>query len=131
MLKGSCHCGEVKWSYEVPLEGVTACNCNLCRRYGALWAYGFLNEGITVSGKTSVYMYSAQHSGFNFCSRCGGITYYIANKLNEQGKRKAAVNMRMVTEPERIAQVPIDHFEGLVAFEDLPRDGRCVKDLWF
>ena len=27
--------------------------------------------------------------------------------------------------------VPIDHFDGLDKFEDLPRDGRCVADYWF
>ena len=29
------------------------------------------------------------------------------------------------------AQLPIDHFDGLDRWEDLPRDGRCVSDLWF
>jgi hypothetical protein len=27
--------------------------------------------------------------------------------------------------------VPIDHFDGLDKFEDLPRDGKCVADVWF
>jgi hypothetical protein len=30
-----------------------------------------------------------------------------------------------------VAGVPIDHFDGLVAFEDLPRDGKRVADYWF
>ena len=30
-----------------------------------------------------------------------------------------------------IAKLPIDHFDGLDKFDDLPRDGRCVADLWF
>jgi hypothetical protein len=25
----------------------------------------------------------------------------------------------------------IYHFDGLDKFDDLPRDGRCVKDMWF
>lgn len=25
----------------------------------------------------------------------------------------------------------IDHFDGLDKFDDLPRDGRCIKDMWF
>jgi hypothetical protein len=41
-----------------------------------------------------------------------------------------AVNLRL-TEPAPIAAVPIDHFDGLGKFEDLPRDGKCVADLWF
>lgn len=39
-LKGTCHCGAVRWTFEAPLESITACNCTTCRRYGALWAYG-------------------------------------------------------------------------------------------
>ena len=27
--------------------------------------------------------------------------------------------------------LPIDHFDGLDTFDDLPRDGRCVADYWF
>jgi hypothetical protein len=30
-----------------------------------------------------------------------------------------------------VADLPIDHFDGLNTFDDLPRDGRCVRDLWF
>ncbi|TIS67974.1 MAG: GFA family protein, partial [Mesorhizobium sp.] len=24
-----------------------------------------------------------------------------------------------------------EHFDGLETFDDLPRDGRCVRDMWF
>jgi hypothetical protein len=30
-----------------------------------------------------------------------------------------------------VAGVVLDHFDGLETFEDLPRDGRCVRDVWF
>jgi hypothetical protein len=36
-----------------------------------------------------------------------------------------------MTEPDPIAHVTIDHFDGLDKWEDLPSDGKCVKDLWF
>jgi len=32
--------------------GATACNCTVCRRYGALWAYDYDGEGIKVAGNT-------------------------------------------------------------------------------
>ena len=47
-----------------------------------------------------------------------------------QGRRRIAVNLRMA-EPGPIAHVPIDHFDGLDTWEDLPPDGRCIKDMWF
>ncbi|MGZ3690756.1 MAG: GFA family protein, partial [Pseudobdellovibrio sp.] len=81
MLEGSCHCGNVKWTYSLPLESVTACNCTLCRRYGALWAYAHLHHGIEFSGTTKAYERGNKHNGFNFCTNCGGIAFYLANKL--------------------------------------------------
>jgi hypothetical protein len=36
-----------------------------------------------------------------------------------------------MTEPGNVADLPIDHFDGLVKFDDLPRDGKCVADYWF
>jgi hypothetical protein len=33
--------------------------------------------------------------------------------------------------PGRSLTFPIDHFDDLDTFNDLPRDGRCVADMWF
>ena len=46
MLKGSCHCGAAHWTLEGDPGSATACNCTLCRRYGALWAYDYEGERI-------------------------------------------------------------------------------------
>ena len=46
MLKGSCHCGAAGWTLEGDPGPATACNCTLCRRYGALWAYDYEGERI-------------------------------------------------------------------------------------
>ena len=51
-------------------------------------------------------------------------------RLNKDGRRRIAVNIRLAPE-EAVANLPIDHFDGLNTFNDLPRDGRCVRDLWF
>ena len=34
-------------------------------------------------------------------------------------------------DPQAVADVPIDHFDGFDTWQDLPRDGRCVRDYWF
>lgn len=128
--KGSCHCGKVTWEFKSKIESITACNCTICRRYGALWAYGFQKEDVFVAGETTFYTRGSAIE-FHFCKTCGCITHYLAQKLDKDGRRKMVVNTRLIDDPEVIAHLPIDHFEGLVTFEDLPRDGRCVKDLWF
>ena len=94
-----------------------------------LWAYDFEGEGIHVEGPARAYI-RGDSIGFHFCPTCGCVAYWRSLKLNKEGRRRIAVNLRL-TEPEAVAQVPIDHFDGLVTFEDLPRDGRCVSDYWF
>ena len=131
MIEGSCHCGNIKWSYEKPLERATACNCTLCSRYGALWAYGYLNEGITILGSTKSYARGRKINGFHFCESCGCVGYYLANGKDEKGRLRIAVNLRMANDPAKIAALPVEHFDGFDKFVDLPGDHRCVKDLWF
>ena len=129
MIEGSCHCGAVRWSFEGVPEGATACNCTVCRRYGVLWGYDYENEGIRVSGTTLVYARGTE-IGFHFCPTCGCVAYWRALQTGEDGRRRIAVNLRLA-EPDAVASVAIDHFDGLVTFQDLPRDGRCVSDYWF
>lgn len=129
MIEGSCHCGAVQWRFDATPESATACNCTVCRRYGTLWIYDYEGEGVHVSGPTTAYV-RGKALGFHFCPKCGCVAYWRALEPNKEGRRRLAVNVRLA-EPELVAHLPIDHFEGLVAFDDLPRDGRCVRDYWF
>jgi hypothetical protein len=101
----------------------------VCRRYGVLWAYDFEGARITVSGLTQAYI-RGKGIGFHFCPVCGCVAFWRSLNPDEDGRRRIAVNLRL-TEPEAVAQIPIDRFDGLQSFEDLPRDGRCVADYWF
>lgn len=131
MIAGSCLCGAVRWSFEGIPEAATACSCTACRRYGTLWAYDYEDEGIRVSGPTRVYTRGERNLGFHFCAECGCVTYWRALKVNADGRRRIAVNLRLAEDPAAVAGIVIDHFDGLDTFDDLPRDGRCVADMWF
>lgn len=63
--------------------------------------------------------------------KCACVINWRSNSLNEKGQHCIAVNTRLITEPEKIANLPIDHFDGFDTFEDLPRDHRCVNDMWY
>lgn len=129
MLEGSCHCGAVRWTFDGDPGGATACNCTVCRRYGVLWIYGHEGEEVAVTGHTQTYARgTALH--FHFCAVCACVVSWRGAKIDAQGRRRLAVNVRLA-EPATVAQLPIDHFDGLESFEDLPRDGRCVRDYWF
>lgn len=127
MLQGKCLCGAVRWEFDGTPEGATVCNCTACRRYGALWIYGHDGD-VRVLGPTQSHVRGNALS-FNFCPRCGCVTHWLGLRLEQDGRRRLAVNIRLA-EPEAVARIPIDHFDGLDSFEDLPRDGRCVKDYW-
>ena len=132
MIEGTCHCGNAKWTLEGDPGSITACNCTLCRRYGTLWAYDYEGERITLAGKTTSYVRAdAKNPSLEilFCPTCAGVVAWRSLHLDERGRRRMAVNLRLAP-PELVADLPIDHFDGLDTFEDLPSDGRCVRDLW-
>lgn len=62
-----------------------------------------------------------------FAARCSSFIFALPVARRLLG---FAVNLRLA-EPEAVANIPIQRFEGLKSFEDLPLDGRCVGDYWF
>ena len=132
MLIGACHCGGAGWALEGDPGSVTACNCSLCRRYGALWAYDYEGERVAVRGETRAYRRAGKDVPaleILFCPTCSCMLAWRALEVDEDGRRRIAVNLRMAP-PDAVADLPIDHFDGLESFEDLPADGRLVRDLW-
>ena len=133
MLTGTCHCGTIGWTFDGMPDSVTACNCTLCRRYGVLWIYDFEGEKIKLIGPSTVYTrvdVKKPALEIHFCAKCGCVTAWRGLQTDETGRRRIAVNLRL-SEPGPVAHLPIDHFDGLDAFDDLPRDKRCVADMWF
>lgn len=132
MLTGSCHCGACRWRFDGDPGAATACNCTLCRRYGVLWIYDYMGERIAVTGPVRPYVRADGGAlEFNFCPACGCIVQWKARQSDKQGRVRTAVNLRLADDPDAVALLPIDHFDGLVRFDDLPRDGRTVHDMWF
>ncbi len=130
MIKGSCHCDAVHWAFDGIPKDATACNCTVCRRYGTLWAYGYVDDPISVSGPTSSYIWGHESIGFHFCPTCGCIAYWRGLKPGKSGKTRIAVNLRLA-DPEAVAAIRVDQFDGLTTWQNLPRTGKCVLDMWF
>jgi hypothetical protein len=132
-MKGTCHCGAIEWQLDVDPGSITACNCTVCSRYGALWAYDWEGERIRLSGATAAYTRKERtvpFLEFHFCASCACVVAWRAVRPNEDGRMRMAVNVRLAP-PEAVAHLLIDHFDGLESFDDLPQDGRCVRDMWF
>jgi hypothetical protein len=129
MIEGSCHCGAVQWRFDGEPESATACNCTLCRRYGVLWAYGHDGVDVHVTGPTRAYQ-PGSAIDFNFCESCGCVVAWRGRAPEKDGRTRSAVNLRLA-EPGDVAEIVLEHFDGLETFDDLGRDGRRVKDVWF
>lgn len=133
MLTGSCHCGQARWSFAGEPGLVKACNCTLCRRYGAIWAYDYEGERIAVEGPRASYVRADEPEPsleILSCPACAGVLAWRGLRLDDQGRRRMAVNLRLA-DPAAVAGLPVTRFDGLDSFESLPDDGRCVRDLWF
>jgi hypothetical protein len=134
MIRGACHCNEVSWTFDGQPESATACNCTLCRRYGALWIYDYEGERIQLAGPTKTYARRNKVPALeiHFCGSCGCVAAWRGLRLESDGRRRIAVNLRLATElTKEVLDLPIDHFDGFDTFEDLPKDGRCVREMWF
>jgi hypothetical protein len=111
MLTGACHCGAVQ--IEVPRRPrtLTSCNCSICRRYGALWAYYKATE-VRVrskSGATESYSWGGKALQFIRCSNCGCIICWKSKrprKVNRMG-----INTRNL-DPSALGPVRIRLLDG-------------------
>src|SRR6266851_3786271 len=105
MIESSCHCGVVRLKIDRTPEEVTDCNCSICRRYGALWAYYSPGDVQVTNGSTDIYMWGGKRVEFHRCKYCGCITHY-------NGPTRMGVNARLM-EPEVLARARVRQFDGV------------------
>lgn len=130
-MDGVCLCGSVRWRFAGVPASATVCNCTACRRYGVIWAYDWEGEGIVVTGPARAFRRPEGGSlEFVFCGTCGCVVCWRAREADPDGRRRIAVNLRLA-DPDAVADIPIDRFDGLHSFADLAPDGRRVRDYWF
>jgi hypothetical protein len=79
MIKAACHCGAVRFELKAPPHWVMDCNCTICRRYGALWAYPHAGQADIVRAPdpqaTAAYLWGERSIAFHHCRSCGCITH--------------------------------------------------------
>ncbi len=79
MLSATCHCGAVRIEVPQPPQKLTICNCSICRRYGALWAY-YKAGTVRVTGhpeNTTEYVWGDKTLRTIRCRNCGCVTHWI------------------------------------------------------
>lgn len=116
MIKGTCHCGAVSYTYDKVPQRATACNCSICRRLGALWIYATLPR-IAVTGATISYSHGDKDIAFHSCATCGCTTHW-ENLHPEEADAYMAVNLNLA-EPEAAQGVRVRRFDGADTWEFL------------
>jgi hypothetical protein len=118
VIRTRCHCGSV--SIELPRRPrtITECNCSICRRYGARWAY-YLEGSVKVRSPSRAMQPYARGRMLNFdrCRRCGCVMLWRLQRSAGAGSRMG-VNMRMVEDPATLANITIRRFDGARSWKD-------------
>jgi hypothetical protein len=70
---GSCHCGQIRFEVEGPIERVVQCNCSICAKKGALHhavaATGF--RLLSGQDQLATYRFGTGEARHHFCRSCG------------------------------------------------------------
>lgn len=109
MVEFTCHCGAVRISApQSPFE-VTECNCSICRRVAARWAYYAPAEvRMHRPGATEPYVWGERMLAFHRCRRCGCTTHW---QSLDAGRERMAVNARML-DPVDWSRIRVRQFDG-------------------
>lgn len=111
LLEGCCHCGSVKLRLPSAPRKATRCNCSICRRLGALWAY-FEYGTVRIEGhpeNTEEYIQGDRTLRTVRCRTCGCVTHW--EPLDPAVVSRHGVNLNNFP-PELIEQVTVRRFDG-------------------
>ena len=104
MLKLSCLCGQVRIEIPKRPDFINECNCTLCSKSGARWAYFHPSE-VSVVGTTKGYSRNDKEdpaAEIHFCPKCGSTTHFIltASAIAKFSNVQMGVNMRLADEKD-------------------------------
>ena len=116
MLKLSCLCGQVRIEIAEPPDFINECNCTLCSKSGARWAY-FHPSDVRVEGRTKGYSRDDKDdpaAEIHFCTRCGSTTHFVLtpSAVAKFGDIQMGVNVRLADEKD-LAGVELRFPDGL------------------
>jgi hypothetical protein len=111
LLEGSCHCGAVKLRLPAMPEKGTRCNCSICRRLGAVFAY-FEFGTVQIEGhpaNTQEYIQGDRTLRTVRCRTCGCVTHW--EPLDAAKHPQHGVNLNNFP-PALLERVNVRRFDG-------------------
>ena len=93
----SCLCGQITIELEKRPDFIHECNCALCNKTGARWAYFHPSE-VSVEGITKGYCRNDKakpNAQVRFCSTCGSTTHFVLTEsaISKFGDSLMGINM--------------------------------------
>jgi hypothetical protein len=123
-LAATCHCGAIRIHVSRVSRTLTSCNCSICRRYGALWAY-YAASSVKIEapkGGISKYSWNRKIRVYYRCKKCGCITHCTYRKKH----RNTTVAVNAVNfEPSALVGARIRHLDGAASWKFLDRKPAC------
>jgi hypothetical protein len=115
MLTLSCHCGQIRVTLAKRPDHINECNCSLCDKRGARWAYFHPSE-VSVAGATSGYSRADKedpNADVRFCQTCGCTTHFTLTESARarHGNVMMGVNMRLADEGD-LAGIELRYPDG-------------------
>ncbi len=110
-LRGACHCGAVTVTLPATPEKATRCNCTLCRRVGAVWAY-YAFGTVVITGHpehTVEYIQGDKTLRTIRCKTCGVATHW--EPLPPEPGARHGVNLNNF-DPKLLELVAVRRFDG-------------------
>lgn len=115
MLKLTCLCGRVRLELARRPDFINECNCTLCGKSGARWAY-FQPSEVSVEGATRTYVREDKDdpaAEVHFCESCGSTTHFglTESAIAKFGNVQAGVNMLLADEGD-LAGIELRYPDG-------------------
>lgn len=84
---GRCLCGAVRVNVETPESTVSACHCNMCRRWGGGPLLSVHSDGgVSFQGGEAIGVFaSSEWAERGFCTRCGTHLFYRLKGSEQYG----------------------------------------------
>ena len=98
IIKGSCHCGNIRYSLRWPGSTVDIivreCGCTFCQKHGGAWTShreAKLAAEVADMSMLSKYRFGTSTADFFVCSRCGAVPF-VASEIDDHLYAVANVN---------------------------------------
>ena len=115
MMTFSCMCGAVRIDIDTRPDHINECNCTLCGKSGARWAY-FAPGDVRVAGETTGFRRADKDdpaAELHFCRTCGATTHFVLTEsaVEKFGNGMMGVNMWLADEAD-LAGIELRYPDG-------------------